>query len=421
MSYGLQTIHYPYLQKPLYQGILPSGLTVFLLEKSGFEETCAALMVEVGGKDGFTENFPAGLAHFLEHSLFSLPDGQDAMQVFSELGATSNAYTSLYQTTYFFSTSQSASQPLELLRSMVAGFHVSQGGIAKEKDIILQEIKMYRDNPDDQLYTGILASLYPDTGLAVDIAGRESDIYKIDSFSLQDFHSRYYPQTNQVLFLTGNIDVDLIWKELLTSDSKMEKSVNCLSRKEVALHPILPHRKLTMEVASPKLALGIRGQEILSRQEVLTYRLSLSLFFSMLLGWTSETYQALYTAGKIDSSFTIHLEVRPDYHFLVLTVDTEEPIAVSTYLQKRLKFPFEQADFNEEHLSLLKREMYGDFIRGLNHVEGLTSQFMSDYTVHHTTFDIPALLQEIGLREVLAAGERFLANCDMTDFIIFPK
>lgn len=186
-------------------------------------------------------------------------------------------------------------------------------------------------------------------------------------------------------------------------------------------HPILEHRNVTLQVASPKLAVGLRGNSQLKDEEIPKYRLSLSFLFSMLFGWTSQTYQTFYDAGKIDGSFTLHLEVRPEYHFLVVTADTEEPIALSSSIRKILKNFETSPDLTEEHFEILKKEAYGEFLRGLNSLEGTASQFAAQYSEFETMLDVPRLLNEITLEDITKAGHLFIDSCDMTDFTIFPN
>ncbi len=74
----------------------------------------------------------------------------------------------------------------------------------------------------------------------------------------------------------------------------------------------------------------------------------------MLFGWTSKRYQQLYEQGKIDSSFQFQLEVTPEYHYLIISGDTQEPITLSSILMKALRKFEDDADVTEDHLQLLK-------------------------------------------------------------------
>ena len=106
---------------------------------------------------------------------------------------------------------------------------------------------------------------------------------------------------------------------------------------------------------------------------------------------------------------------------MVLTADTLEPIAISNSLRKAILNFETDSDVSKEHLQLLKKEAYGDFIQSLNSLEFTAGQFMQHASETEIFFDLPDLLEEIDLEEILEVGRQFISNCDMTDFIIFPK
>lgn len=92
-----------------------------------------------------------------------------------------------------------------------------------------------------------------------------------------------------------------------------------------------------MEVATPKLAIGIRGNDIIKEEEKFRYKLMLKLLFSMMFGWTSQRFQSLYEAGKIDNSLTLEVEVEELFHFVILTMDTQEPVSLSHQFRSAIK------------------------------------------------------------------------------------
>ena len=85
-----------------------------------------------------------------------------------------------------------------------------------------------------------------------------------------------------------------------------------------------------MEVASPKLAIGIRGRNQIPPMYQYRYKIILKLLFAMMFGWTSKRFQSLYEVGKLDNSLTLEIEVESSFHFVMLTMDTSEPISSSS-------------------------------------------------------------------------------------------
>ncbi|HFH9838202.1 TPA: M16 family metallopeptidase [Streptococcus suis] len=418
---------YPYLKETIFQGKLDNGLTVTLLPKSDYYETYAILTTEFGAVDslrGKGKNFiPVGTAHFLEHKLFETESG-DALQEFARLGSSANAYTSLHQTSYLFSTTDNIVESLRLLMSITKEIHFTEESVEREKEIIAQEIEMYEDDPDHRLYIGILSKLYPNTPLAVDIAGTIESIQSITYQTLYRCFTTFYQPSNMHLCFLGKMEVeDILQKldELSNQFNTGEVSVPLIERKEIKKLPILEHKTDYLEVAMPKLAIGLRGNDKIEQNQLQTYRICLNLLFSMLLGWTSKRYQRLYETGKIDASFGFHLDIRSNYHFLIITADTTEPIALSAILRRAIREFEHDSDMSEEHLQLLKKEAYGDFIKSLNSLE-VTAGHMASFNGEKQSFlDTPAILEQIGLEDVLDIGRKFVGQADMTDFVIFPK
>ncbi|MER0122155.1 pitrilysin family protein [Streptococcus sp. ZJ93] len=420
---------YSYLKHPVYYGKLTNDLTVVLIPKKDFQETYAILKVQFGSidneftdVDGTKKSYPAGIAHFLEHKLFEMENGSDALQEFAQYGANANAYTSFNQTSYLFSTTEDLRQPLFLLQKMVRETHFTEESVEREKEIIGQEIDMYADDPDHRLYLGILNSLYPDTALAEDIAGSRESIEHISARILQENFQQFYQPQEMTLVVMGDIDVHEVFQWIVKDQS--ENHATAEKKRNFTLlpkNPILQDRKEYDEVALPKMAIGLRGNDLIAQGREQHYRICLSFLLSMLVGRTSKRYQTLYSENKIDYSFSFHIEVQSGYHFVVVTADTAEPITVSSQLKKAL-LNFEHDDgVTEQHFTILKNEMYGEFIRGLNSSEFTVGYFVEHVSETETIFDIPQLLNRLTLEEVIEVGRQFISNCEMIDFMIFPK
>ncbi|HFI0456992.1 TPA: M16 family metallopeptidase [Streptococcus suis] len=420
---------YPYMKETVYYAKLDNGLTVVLLPKMDFHETYGVITTNFGAlhthlllEDGRDIAYPAGIAHFLEHKLFENEDEEDVMNEFAKFGASANAYTSFGQTSYLFSTTQEVLPALSLLQSFVRQPYFTDENVAREQGIIEQEIEMYQDDVDYRLFTGILGSLYPQTPLAHDIAGTVESIGHITAEDLYDNFDLFYHPSNMTLFVIGHFDLDQVWQQISSyQTAQLDESKSKFEVKPIEKLPILKHRTEEFEVSTPKLAVGLRGNDVFEREEIQKYRLCLQLLFAMLFGWTSKRYQSLYEQGKIDSSFQFQLEVTSDYHYLVISGDTQEPITLSSMLMKAVRNFERDEDVNENHLHLLKNEMYGDFIRSLNSLEFTASHFVTHYSDVENIFDLPQMIQELQLDDIREAGRRFISNCDMTDFTIFPK
>ena len=418
--------YYPAVKEMVYRTRLASGLTVALLPKKEFKEVYGSVTVQFGSVDmlvievdGDVKEYPAGIAHFLEHKLFEREDASDLMSAFTSLGADSNAFTSFTKTSYLFSATDYFLENLDLLDELVTSAHFTEDSILREQDIIQQEREMYQDDPDSCLFFSTLANLYPGTPLATDIVGSEESISQINLTNLQENFTRFYKSVNMSLFLVGNFDVERV-QDYFESKELKDLDVQDGAREKFVLQAVKQTDSMRMEVSSPKLAIGVRGKREVAEADCYRYHILLKLLFAMMFGWTSDRFQKLYESGKIDASLSLEIEVTSRFHFVMLTMDTKEPVALSHQFRKAIRNFTKDLDITEEHLDIIKREMFGEFFSSMNSLEFIATQY--DAFEHgETIFDLPKILQEITLEDVLDAGHHLIDDGDIVDFTIFPS
>lgn len=417
--------YYPAVKETVYKTKLSNGLTVSLLPKQDFNEVYGIVTVQFGSVDAtYTSlgkglrHHPAGIAHFLEHKLFERENSEDIMAAFTRLGADSNAFTSFTKTSYLFSTIDHLLENLDLLDELVRGVHFTEESILREQDIIQQEREMYQDDPDSRLFFATLANLYPDTPLAIDIVGSEKSISEIQVSNLKENFTEFYKPVNMSLFLVGNIDLEVV-EEYFSKKEKKTLEQFIVTKEKLPLQPVKQTDSLRMEVSSPKLAVAIRGNGQITEAESYRYNILLKLLFTMMFGWTSDRFQKLYESGKLDTSLSLEVEVNSRFHFVILTMDTKEPVSLSHQFRKAIRQFSSDTDITEEHLDLVKSEMFGEFFSSMNSLEFIATQY-DPMDRGETIFDFPKILQEITLEDVLEAGHRLIDDGDLVDFTIFP-
>ena len=418
--------YYPAVKEMVYRTRLANGLTVALLPKKEFKEVYGSVTVQFGSVDtlvtevdGYVKGYPAGIAHFLEHKLFEREDSSDLMSAFTSLGADSNAFTSFTKTNYLFSATDHFLENLELLDELVTSAHFTEDSILREQDIIQQEREMYQDDPDSCLFFSTLANLYPGTPLATDIVGSEESISQINLTNLQENFTRFYKPVNMSLFFVGNFDVERV-QDYFESKELKDLDVQEVVREKLVLQDVKQTDSMRMEVSSPKLAIGIRGKQEVAEADCYRYHILLKLLFAMMFGWTSDRFQKLYESGKIDASLSLEIEVTSRFHFVMLTMDTKEPVALSHQFRKAIRNFTKDLDITEDHLDIIKREMFGEFFSSMNSLEFIATQYDA-FENGETIFDLPKILQEITLEDVLDAGHHLIDDGDIVDFTIFPS
>ena len=330
----MKRLEYPALGETVFAGRLPCGLELRVVQKRGFARVNAFLAVNFGSIDtdftfeGARRRVPDGIAHYLEHKMFDLPEG-NAGNRFSESGAYSNAFTSYGMTAYYFSCTEETEQNLRLLLRMVLTPYFTAESVEKERGIIEQEIRMYEDSADSRAGEELNRCLYASHPLRVPIAGTVESIAAITPELLTLCHRAFYQPANMMLCVVGDVDPARI--AAIVAD--------CVPQTEAALPvrhygggetllPVTQERRLRMEVSMPTFSAGFKcpppertGDPM--RQEVLC-----ELASELLCGESSPLYARLYEANLIDSDFSAGYESTRQAALFSASGDSRDPRAV---------------------------------------------------------------------------------------------
>ena len=222
MNYEI--IEYNNINEKVYQYSHSSGLKAFVIPKKGYQKKYATFATNYGSIvnrfiiPGQSEEIrvPDGIAHFLEHKLFEQEDGS-VIDKFSALGSNPNAYTSFNQTVYLFSCTDKFHENFELLLNYVQNPYLTDENVEKEKGIIGQEIRMYRDNPEWRVYFNLLAALYKNHPVKIDIAGTIESIADINKENLYLCYNTFYHPSNMVIIVVGDVDPDKVFENIETA------------------------------------------------------------------------------------------------------------------------------------------------------------------------------------------------------------
>ena len=176
---------YPRIGEKIYHAELPNGLHIYVDRRPEFQKSYAFFATNYGGMDmkfrldGQWRDTPAGVAHFLEHKMFDTEDG-NALQDLAANGASPNAFTSSALTGYYFESTEKFCDNLKILLSFVSIPWFTQESVDKEQGIIGQEIRMVEDDPQNQVFYGMLEALYAHNPVRVSIAGTVESIAATD-------------------------------------------------------------------------------------------------------------------------------------------------------------------------------------------------------------------------------------------------
>ena len=294
----------------VWEGKTAAGLPVYVFPMPGFQTKYAFFAAKFGScdrrflLDGEWKDVPAGMAHFLEHKQFDMPD-YNAGERLAALGASSNAYTSHGLTGYLFSCTEKFDLCLEELLRFVSTPYFTPESVEREKEIIAREIDMYEDDPSRRVDRRFFRALCREHPVRDPITGTADSIAGITAEDLYECHRRFYTPGNMVLSCAGDVDPE---KVMALAERLVPPGAEAPPRdygEEEDLNPASVRVEEKMAVSMPLFQLGAklpRRKEgpAWTREMVLA-----DLSCELLLGVGSPLYTEMYDAGVIDHSFYV--------------------------------------------------------------------------------------------------------------------
>ena len=367
---------YPRIGEKIYHAELPNGLHIYVDRRPEFQKSYAFFATNYGGMDmkfhldGQWRDTPAGVAHFLEHKMFDTEDG-NALQDLAANGASPNAFTSSALTGYYFESTEKFCDNLKILLSFVSIPWFTQESVDKEQGIIGQEIRMVEDDPDNQVFYGLMECLFDHHPIRVPIAGTQESISHITAETLYACHKAFYDPANLVLCVAGNVDPEQVCamaRDILPKQAGpiAEKDYGPAETDRVAQGELTE----VMEVSTPLFQLGYKGDapqkgEAGQRQELVA-----ELALEALVGSSSPLYAKLYQQGLINRSFSYGYESYPGCSFLCAGGESKDPRAVrDAVAAEAVRLCREGID--GPLWQRIKKGAYGAKVRGLNSFENL--------------------------------------------------
>ncbi len=190
---------------------LQNGVRVLVAEMP--ETRSASLAVFVGAGSRMETREDAGTGHFLEHIVFKgterWPTAAEISQEIESKGGMVNAATDK-EVTVFWSRVPARHWriALEVVAELIRAPLFRPGDVEVEKRVVIEELRMYRDQPQDRVHTMIDELLYPRHPLGWEVAGREKVVESLDAEQLRSFMRRGYVPGRIVVAVAGRVDAD---------------------------------------------------------------------------------------------------------------------------------------------------------------------------------------------------------------------
>lgn len=361
-----------------------SGLDIYIMPRKGYKKSYAIFGTKYGSMDsefivpGETQptKVPDGIAHYLEHKMFDMPDGVNISELFSKYGADANAFTTFYTTAYLFSATSNFKESLCALMDYVQTPYFTKESVEKERGIIAQEIKMYEDHAGWAVFSGFLKCLYQNNPVKKEIAGTVESISEIDSDLLYKCYNTFYNLSNMMIFVTGDFDADEVLR-IIESEIKNSKPFNEEIKRiypDEPKEPAQSYTEKTLSVSQPQFMMGFKDNDVgYGGRALLKKYMVTDILVDMLFNESSPLYAKILEMGDtISAEYTMHT----NYGYTSIEGESEQ-------YEKVRDMVFEELDrvktegLCEDDFNRFKKAMWGEYIRTFDNIAGFSHTYMS--------------------------------------------
>ena len=194
------------------KSILPGGVRVVTEEIPSVRSVSVGAWIDVGSRDESPEE--SGICHFIEHMVFKGTKNRrmhHIAQRMENVGGYLNAFTSKEYTCFYARClDEHLSRALDTVLDLVIHPVFPEKEMVREKDVVVEEMKMYEDTPDEYVFDLFDRTVYGDGRMGQPVIGTEETVRSFERDTLLDFMSRFYTGERMVIAVAGNVNHDKV-------------------------------------------------------------------------------------------------------------------------------------------------------------------------------------------------------------------
>lgn len=387
----MQIIENSQIKEKVYIEKLENGLTIMIIPKSGIQKKYAIWGTNYGSVDnkfivpGETDvtSIPDGVAHFLEHKMFEQENGTNSLDTLTKLGVNANAYTTTNHTAYLFECTENFYEALDELMDYLQHPYFTDENVEKEKGIIAQEINMYNDYPEWEVYMNAMKAMYHNNPVKIDIAGTVESISKIDKDILYTCYNTFYHPSNMVMCFAGEFEpenlLEEVKKRLLPKENEGEiKRIYVSEPEEI----VKKEEIKKMEVSMPMFVIGIKdsikGKNEIVEETIIKRHIAIEIILNLIIGKSSKLYKKLYEQGLLMEEPYLDYEFDKTYRHITITGKSTDPKKILKNIQEEI-LNLKNNGIDETAFQRIKKMLYGRTVKEFTDVSDICRMFLNDY------------------------------------------
>ena len=415
-------------RETIYIEHLDNGLDIYMQPNDKVKNFYITLNVKYGSiytnykYNGEKHEDPKGIAHYLEHLMFNMPD-EDAFEHFATLGSSVNAYTSNDVTCYEVFANSHFKENLSYLINMVYTPYFNKELVSKERGIITEEIKMYEDDPSTNLFRNLYENIFINDERRYLVSGSVDDIKQIKSDDISNAYKAFYKPEKMFLIITGNFNPEeavAITSSVMNNFGFAEEDAPELLKNNEPFEINNEYISKEMDVKKSKVALAYKIPKNnfktlkLSRLELKLY---LDIISKINFGTTSIINEELKSNGIINKYIGSRLEETDDYFIQIFIAETDYP----DYFINRIKDTMSKLSASDEDISRKIKVATSNLIWLFDNIESINTSIQDDILNYGTVInDINVIYKSLSSETAEKIIEK-LENNLLTISVVKPQ
>lgn len=410
----MQEIEVKGVEETIYYEKVNDSLPLYIWQNKKVNGVFSSLCVKYGSihqefklaKDSKYRKVPSGIAHFLEHLNFYEQDGTTATDFYSKYGSEVNAFTTFDYTCYYVYNTEETKENLEHLLDFVYTPYFNKKLVNKEKNIIIEELKMDEDMPDSQLYFNHFANLFHKYKYKDTITGKEDDVKNTTIEDIELVYNTFYHPENMFLIVTGNVNPYEIVK--IVEDNMQKKNfleyqqpkMKKLKEPATVVHKMT---EITGNVENAKVKVSLKTPlSAFKNIDPIELRLIVSLILNNNFGPTSDLKEFLMEKELINYMNSSRSFIE-DYLILTVSMETKYPKEAIKHIKKSLQ----HLEMNEESLKRKVNSSIATLVLNYDDIMGVNNAIQEDIlSFNKVVDDIKPHLESITLEKVKEVMKR---------------
>lgn len=406
------------LDEAFHKKVFDNGFKIYILPKKGYTKKHAFFCTEYGSlynrfqDEEKTYDMPLGIAHFLEHKIFD-EDKESIFDQFAKLGASVNAFTNYFATCYTFSTVDNLNEGLAVLLDFVQHLSIDETSVEQEKDVIVQELKMYGDQPQWKAYMQMLSNMYHEHPIKYDIGGSEASVRSITLDNLQTCYDSFYTPDRMLVFVIGDVDVEETFRVV---EGQLTEAFMARGPAPKIILPdepdtvVAPEGIIEVGLPSPIYYMGIKDRVFYDDTKKRLEKGIISKILSdMIFGKGSDFYERYYAEGLINASFSSDYSYGRTFGYTGISAETKNPQSLKTAIASEIERCRKQG-LSEESFERIRKKMIGRHLSSFNSTQYIANSFVNYYMKGIELFDYLETLEKIEFHQI---QDRFLEHFDL--------